>query len=675
MRNKFRNLSIRRKMTLPVSFILVLMFCAFSLFSVFSIINTEQDNLLARSVILGKGVAINLKAALLFDDQRSGDEILSAFQADNMVNFVDVTKVDGSVFASYRSFDEQNECPHIEDNFLLLGKTHIDHSFSSNFLYVSIPVTVAEMNVATMEICTSLDELHQAKNDMLKFCLLLLVPVFFLRYFLLKQLQVWVINPVESLSFAMQSLTKIRLLKQRPVAHGDDEIGSLVKCFNEMLDNLDERDKQISASIEQVASEKSFADDVISTVQHALLVLDNQGRILLANSACDGVFGCVVGDIRGLTLRTILTERFWVLHDETLKKILETDCESFDEIIKALDLQGSPRYYSVKARALVERNQVLIAIEDVTQKYLAEKQQRLAARIFEQSREGIIVIDYEGCILMVNSALSSIMGYEADELMGAHINDFLEIKYIYQIHQTIEGAGGRWRGEISEKHKNGTMIPLEVRANVINGSKDESAQIVMSITDLSHKKELEQLEYLAHHDALTGLANRKRLFDVLEQKMQGYLENQIKFAVLYIDLDGFKPVNDTYGHHIGDEVLKRVARRMEGSVRESDFVARLAGDEFVVLVDSVQSPEGGMLAAEQVFAAINAPMSIEGNALEIGASIGFSVVHGEGQVSIEEVLQNADAAMYRAKENNQHGIVCSKLCECKDDNGAALPEI
>ncbi|MGF1690739.1 diguanylate cyclase [Photobacterium kagoshimensis] len=660
----FKNLSIRRKMTIPVSAILILIFCAFSIFSVYSVFKTEKDNLLARSFILGKGVVINLKAALLFDDPLSGEEILSAFQADKMVYHADVIKPDGTVFASYRRLDEQADAMHSNDSFSLLSKTDLDHFFAPEFLYISIPVLVADNNVAIMNICISLEEVLKTKKDVLRFCLILLFPMFLLRYFLLKQLQVWVVNPVESLSYAMQSLTKIRAIKQRPAVHADDEIGSLVKCFNDMLDNLDERDEQILASIEQVASEKSFADDVISTVQHALLVLDYSGRIVLANSACDNIFGCVSGDIRGLTLHQIMNPRFWDLHKDALDQVLSLKGQTFDKIVKAFDCAEQPHYYSVKARPLVERHQVLITIEEVTQKYLAEKQQRLAARIFEQSREGILVVDYKGNIQMINPSLSSIMGYHPDELMGAYINDFLESENFDEIRHTIENGGGRWRGEILEKHKDGTLIPLEVRANVINSNNGETAQIVMSITDLSHKKELEQLEYLAHHDALTGLANRKRLFDVLEEKAQDYRDNKILFAVLYIDLDGFKPVNDTYGHHVGDEVLKIVACRMEESVRENDLVARLAGDEFVILVDGVHSAQEALLAAERVTFAINKPMTVENTVLNIGASIGYSVINDTEEASVERILQNADAAMYRAKDAGQNSIICSEQCAC-----------
>ncbi|MGR5080377.1 diguanylate cyclase [Photobacterium swingsii] len=671
----FKNLSIRRKMTIPVSAILIFIFCAFSIFSVFSVFKTEKDNLLARSFILGKGVVINLKAALLFDDPLSGEEILSAFQADNMVYHVDVIKTDGTIFASYRRSVEDNQNIDVEDSFSVLSKTNFDHYFGSEFLYISIPVFVADINVAIMNIGISLEELHQAKQAVLRFCFILLFPMFLLRYFLLRQLQVWVVRPVESLSCAMQSLTKIRKIKQRPVVHADDEIGSLVKCFNDMLDNLDERDEQISASIEQVASEKAFADDVISTVQHALLVLDRHGRIVLANSACGNIFKCVSGDIRGLTLHEIMNSGFWDIHNDALNQVLSLKGKTFEKIVKVNDVAEQPHYYSVKARPLVERHQVLIAIEEVTQKYLAEKQQRLAARIFEQSREGIIVIDYEGRIQMINPSLSSIMGYSIDELMGEKINDFLEIEYFEEIRHTIESGGGRWRGEILEKHKDGTMIPLEVRANVINSNSGETAQIVMSITDLSHKKEIEQLEYLAHHDALTGLANRKRLFDVLEEKTQDYRANNTLFAVLYIDLDGFKPVNDTYGHHVGDEVLKVVANRMEESVRENDFVARLAGDEFVILVDAIHSSQEGLLAAERVSTAISEPMKVAGYTLNIGASIGFSVINGTDDASIEQVLQNADAAMYRAKEDDQNGIICSEQCGCQSARRHALETV
>ncbi|OAN11421.1 hypothetical protein A3K86_20980 [Photobacterium jeanii] len=673
MRNYLKSMSIRQKMTIPVTTILIVIFFAFSIFSVFSVLKTEQDNLLARSFILGKGVAINLKAALLFDDAMSSEEILSAFRADHLVYHVDVVKEDGSVFATYHA-EGIAKSGHIQkdihldlrESFAKLNKNAFDHYFTSDYLYISIPVVVAQSNVASMQGAISLQELNKAKTDLLRFCMLLLIPMALLCILLLRQLRIWVVRPVENLSNAMQNLASTQRLNQRPKVHANDEIGSLVKCFNDMLDHMEERDAQISATLDQVASEKAFVDDVLSTVQHALLVLNDKGQIVLANSACREVFQCVDGDFRGLTLRDIMNDKFWDVYGTELEPVLTINNEGFDKLIKANDPQELPHYYNVKARPLVERNQLLVAIEDVTQKYLSEEQQRLAARIFDQSSEGILVTDSEGMIQMVNSALTNMMGYVPEHLMGHFIDEFLSMENFAEILQTLQLHGGRWRGELCEKRSDGVLIPLEVRANIIGGHDGERMQIVMSISDLSHIKELEQLEYLAHHDALTGLANRKRLFDVLEDKIQtADIQSDDKFAVLYIDLDGFKPVNDTYGHHVGDKVLKVVAERMLASVRDGDFVARLAGDEFVIIVNNIRGYREALYAANRISDAISRCMHIEKHQLKVGASIGFSVIQHSKLTSIEEVLQAADAAMYKAKQNRNSSVVCADVEELR----------
>jgi diguanylate cyclase (GGDEF)-like protein len=229
--------------------------------------------------------------------------------------------------------------------------------------------------------------------------------------------------------------------------------------------------------------------------------------------------------------------------------------------------------------------------------------------------------------------------------------------------ESIENYG-LWQGEVLAKYHIGQLIPMFARVNRIIKSEDQNAyDMVIILTDLSSAKEMERLEYLAHHDALTGLANRSKFHLELEELVQrsGYLRDE--FAVLYLDLDGFKGINDTYGHDAGDEVLKIVAKRMTGATRHSDLIARLSGDEFVMLVNPANQKVVTRIA-EQLLETICSPIEYRGSLLKVGVSIGVKLV-GVNERDATRILKSADTAMYQAKKAGK-GQAILMGCESPD---------
>ncbi|MDW1957470.1 GGDEF domain-containing protein, partial [Vibrio sp. Vb0562] len=214
--------------------------------------------------------------------------------------------------------------------------------------------------------------------------------------------------------------------------------------------------------------------------------------------------------------------------------------------------------------------------------------------------------------------------------------------------ESIENYGV-WQGEVIEQNHLGLLVPMFARVNRIVKCEDNGFyDLVIILTDLSNAKEMERLEYLAHHDALTGLANRSKFHLELEDLVQRSGYQRDEFAVLYLDLDGFKEINDTYGHDAGDEVLKRVADRLTSATRHSDLIARLSGDEFVMLVNPANQKVVTRIA-EQLLESICAPIEYKGNELKVGVSIGVKLV-GVNERDATRILKSADTAMYQAKK-------------------------
>jgi len=271
-------------------------------------------------------------------------------------------------------------------------------------------------------------------------------------------------------------------------------------------------------------------------------------------------------------------------------------------------------------------------------------------QLAEASFEGV-VIHVNGIIVDANEALCRLLGRSLQQLVGRHITEFAEDNSRGVIEdrlarQTLENA------EIELRHRDGTKIPVEVLAQAID-YEDRTARVV-AVRDLRERKKAEaRIRHMVHHDMLTGLPNRMLFHDRLRQTIALARRNGTTVAVLCLDLDRFKNVNDLLGHHGGDELLKRVGERLLLSVRAHDTVARLSGDEFAVIQIGVSHPDGPALLADRLVKAIAQPFDLDGQQTMIGTSIGIALFPGDAD-SGEELVRAADTALYRAKEAGRH---------------------
>ena len=287
-------------------------------------------------------------------------------------------------------------------------------------------------------------------------------------------------------------------------------------------------------------------------------------------------------------------------------------------------------------------------------KEIARRQQRLnqAAIVFENTSEGIFVTNSDPRIVSINSAFCDITGYTEDEVIGKnpsilnsgrHDADFYQNMWL-----SIEGDGC-WSGEIQNRRKNGELYTELLSINSFKNDRDKVIQYVGVFTDISSIKETEyQLEHLAHHDPLTNLPNRLLCNTRLEHELQVAKRHDQKVAVMFIDLDMFKNINDSLGHAFGDELLKKVTARMSDHIRDEDTIARLGGDEFVLIIGSLKNKTDATHFAENVLELFLEPFDIGEHEIFIGASIGISIYPDDAHDS-ETLLRNADTAMYRAK--------------------------
>ncbi len=291
--------------------------------------------------------------------------------------------------------------------------------------------------------------------------------------------------------------------------------------------------------------------------------------------------------------------------------------------------------------------------EDITARKRAEEQLRMNATVFETTTEGIMVTDAERRIKTVNPAFTRITGYGAGEVIGKNprllSSGRHDAEFYCQLWEQLLRRG-YWSGEIWDRRKDGSVFPAWMSLVALKDEGDQLIEFVAVFSDMTQRKnDEEQIRYQANHDALTGLPNRTLLLDRLELAIATAHRERREVALLFLDLDRFKSVNDTLGHVVGDELLQQVAGRVNGCTREADTVARFGGDEFAVLLPEVLGGGDVALVAEKIIARLAPPFRLAERELYIGASIGIALYPDDSQ-DADTMLLHADMAMYRAKE-------------------------
>lgn len=294
---------------------------------------------------------------------------------------------------------------------------------------------------------------------------------------------------------------------------------------------------------------------------------------------------------------------------------------------------------------------------DITERVAAENSLRQAATVFESTREGVIVTDAEANIVMVNRAFTELLGYTEEEVLGRSTDMLQSPRHDQEFFRRIWveiGQQGHWQGEVWNRRKDGSEFPQLLSISTVRNNEGKVTQYVSVFTDISKIKETEaELEFLAHHDPLTRLPNRRLLLSRIEHSMETVKREGGMLALLMLDLDRFKDVNDSFGHATGDELLQQVADRLTKRLRMVDTLTRLGGDEFTVLLQGVAHKEDAGRVASEIVKMLGEPWFLSnGFEVRIGSSVGITLFPDHCD-NAEEMLQQADTALYQAKEEGR----------------------
>ncbi|MBK3331785.1 PAS domain S-box protein [Persephonella atlantica] len=383
----------------------------------------------------------------------------------------------------------------------------------------------------------------------------------------------------------------------------------------------------------------------------AILITDLEGRILDANQKAVYKTGHTKTDLLFLNIREIFGEKFSKVYPQWLKKIYINRFVRFETDVITENRSQFPAEVSASIFEIKENKYIQLIVRDITERKLTEKELKLASIVFDNALEGIVITDDRGNILRTNTGLSQITGFDKHELLNWHITEFPVFKSknndIYIVWDSAKKEG-KWQGEMFCTKRSGETFPALVSIIQVKNKREITNYIVM-ISDITKRKHREmKLKNLAYYDNLTKLPNRVHFFSRLKSSIQKAYEDNTKVALFFIDLDGFKNVNDTYGHEYGDRLLVGVAHRLKMSVRKDDFVARLAGDEFVILIEGVSDREVLNKISEKIINNVGKPYKMGNKEINIGASIGISILPDDAK-DIETFLKHADFAMYHSK--------------------------
>ncbi len=314
-----------------------------------------------------------------------------------------------------------------------------------------------------------------------------------------------------------------------------------------------------------------------------------------------------------------------------------------------------PRKLNHYERTLIEHSLFMSSI--TIEKSRSETHKKLAASVFDNSYEGIMITDPNNCIVDVNPAFTRITGFEKQEVLG-HSPKVLQSGkhpqgFYDQMWQSLRDKG-YWNGEIWNRRKTGEIYAEMLAIACIRDDEQQVNNYVAVFSDISRIKAHEaELNRIAHYDPLTDLPNRRLLGDRLSQALAHAVRNNTKLAICYLDLDGFKPVNDSYGHDTGDQLLQEIARRLRSCLRAEDTLARLGGDEFILLIGDLDDVNECYRLLNRALGVIAAPVYLKNNSVNVSASIGVTL-YPDDDSDGDTLLRHADHAMYKAKQNGKN---------------------
>lgn len=397
---------------------------------------------------------------------------------------------------------------------------------------------------------------------------------------------------------------------------------------------------------------------------------DLESRFLGCNKEFESFVGCPEQEILAKTDEQIFEQQQQALICQEQDRRVMANNQSYCSEVYLTSNNGKRHFVEMKKAPLRDKNgqvQGLIGVgRDITEHHLVQKRLKVADTAFENAKEGLLVTDQQGKIISVNKALCAASCFSKSELLGANIEKFASNQ-----HDHIEDALQKeesWQGEVMCTNKNGDLYFVWLEVYLVKQDEGGMVNRIYSLTDLNQTKDIDQkVQHLAKYDPLTGLFNRIALFNQLEGAIARAMHKEINLAVILVDINGFKAVNEQFGHNAGDSVLQEIAGRLKSCVFDKDIVARSGDDEFVIIVDELANEQDVAIVAKKIAKQFNNSFTVTGCAVNLSATIGISLWPDDG-MDVDLLLGNAEKAMLHGKDTDYHHDDCEPLAGSLEKN-------
>lgn len=451
--------------------------------------------------------------------------------------------------------------------------------------------------------------------------------------------------------------------------------------LNELLERHDRLERQYESLRESMSSlghERTMLANLAQASDLVYLVSDHEGLIRECNQASQLI--APLGDLIGHQLAAFLLPDSRPLFRQLLES-MGASGEHFNRANPGIELElhcqsGLPgsRLFHVRAMPAFRPDgdfDIQWLMRDISSRHQVHMDNDLPNMLFQHAGEGVMITAPTGTIISVNPAFCRITGYAADEVVGRTPSLFgsglHDAAFFAKLWTSLKNEG-HWQGEIYNRRKDGSIYPEWLTVSAARDTLGEITAYIALYSDISHLMRAEaRLSHLAHHDTLTGLPNRSLLHERLSQQILQSRRDGRAFSLIFIDLDKFKFINDSWGHDAGDAVLRITGERMLKQVREVDTVARLGGDEFIILAPGLTGMEGTNRYARKLIDSIGEVIDYDGHKLLVGASVGIAQYPHDGEDDIS-LLRHADAAMYNAKASGGNMFTYYKMNSTQDGN-------
>ncbi|WP_325894186.1 diguanylate cyclase domain-containing protein [Grimontia sp. NTOU-MAR1] len=621
------NLPLRVKLVLPTWLLMTsgVVLLGFAIENIAE--NKMEKSLIGRTEILTNAAAVNLTAALAFDDQRTALEQLEALRVDPELIGAWVRTSNHTLFASV--MDLPIDCRFTEASIVCSD---------TNYERVKKPIVLGEEILGFIEVYVSREAIERERHFLVGYLVVGTTLLSLLALMFAQMLHRLVSNPLSSLHQSMSSMLRLGVFGRAiPVKH-HDELGKLTACFNDLVSNLSERDYQLKQTLNQLENKSQYIGEVLDTMEHGVMVIAPGDVVTYFNPAAEYILRRISCSPRNLT--KLLKTFEPVSRVQAISRAID-----LHQPMKGIELTHSTtgKVFKVSTQPMGTARHSLVQFEDVTEQREAEQRRKLAELIFDKSQDATLVMSRDLTIKTQNAACIQTFGihhsWRTLSTDSSYKMTFSELKTLLatgtmEWHRILFGHGG-------------IEIPCQVVARTLTNHWGCVEGFVVTIVDLSAEMEIKRLNYIANHDALTGLANRAHALDKLSQDH----DRERDMHVLFIDLDGFKAVNDQFGHQVGDELLKVVAERLKSSVSRRDFVSRLSGDEFLIALYG-NAPVDKI--ASRLLRKLSDEIVINNCKPRVSASIGVRYWAAKDASSLAQVIEQADKAMYDAKANGKN---------------------